>query len=548
MKPLRNLLVLLAALAIVIQVPMAVRADPTVSLTPSHGPPGTLVTVTGQGFSPGTAAEIEWWTMEGNRVSGSGYVPAEWLLGTATVDATGRLAFSFTAPSDLGGVTPHNVTVVVGGVVAAEAPFILDRAMTLTPDHGPEGTMIEFEMDGGGWTQVDNIVALTYDNAFIGYACSFTNQGHISVWLQAVGAEGTHLIGVYPALYSGPQSWDPKSNPEPFKHPALNTADIPTIYEPEFFTFEVTASTQSGRSRLGGAVDLHEATGTGDSLAITLVPASVVDDGQARIAVGNGAKGIVGGEIPYAIAGFPPNAHVVLRWDTRDGETKMGGDYNDKNLGWVFTETYATLGTVDVDAAGKASGALTIPDDFGGDHLLEAVVDDVVLADAPFKVVGRFTAALSEDGTQVILHGTGLGWEKYTAGYNVLYDGKAMGWITALTSRGTTNVAIPVVGEAGLHTVEVFGGQSGYPFLNKHETSWPWERVYRFAFTIVNAESAGPNPEPVLPLSTSVVLILLAAGGAFLLGTLRRRRPSSSHPLRETAPRESPQGKDEPGP
>jgi len=243
--------VVLLALAVVAQIPLQVRAEPTLTVTPSSGPVGTPVTVSGAGLPPGAGARLEWWTMEGNRVSGTGYAPVSWELGTATVDASGRLSFAFEVPSDLGGVMPHNITVVVGGEVLAEASFVLERSMSITPERGPEGTLIEFEMFGGGWTQVDNIVALTYDNAFIGYACSFTNQGHVSVWLQAVGAVGTHLIGVYPALYSGPTSWDPKSNPEPYKHPFLNTADMPTAYEPEFFAFEITESGQAGRSRLG---------------------------------------------------------------------------------------------------------------------------------------------------------------------------------------------------------------------------------------------------------------------------------------------------------
>jgi len=524
---------LLALLVLASGLPGTGRAEATLTVTPESGPVGTVVTLAGSGLPAATTVTVEWGTMEGNRVSGSGYAPVNWSLGTATVDASGGLTFSFEAPSDLGGSTPHPVRVLSGDLVLAETEFVLERRMTATPASGPEGTLIHFEMTGGGWTQMDNIVALTYDNAYIGYACSFTNQGHISVWIQAVGAKGTHLLGVYPTPYSGPMSWDPKSNPEPFKHPALNPSDLATIYQPEFFTFEITESAQAGVSRLGGATDLHEVLGAGDALLIPQVAATVTDTGTPQLAVGNGAKGIVGGSIPYALAGFPPNAAVTFRWNTRDGVATMGGDYGDKNLGWKWTETYATLGTVVTDAAGKASATLPIPEDFGGEHLLEAVVDDTDLASASFLLIGRFTAALSEDGTQVLLHGTGLGWEKYTAGYNVLYDGKAMGFITAMETRGTAQVSVPVVGEAGLHTIEVFGGQSGYPFLNKHETSWPWERVYRFAFTIEEV-SEPPTTPPAnttsLPVWVAPPLVVVALAAGFAAARLRRRKPEISEP------------------
>jgi len=524
-------LLILLGIALVSPAASAAGTGPGLLVTPSHGPPGTPVTVTGTGLPPGALAELEWWTMEGNRVSGTGFIPVSWSLGTAAIGPAGDLTFSFVAPSDLGGSTPHNITVLVDGILVAEAPFVLDRVMSLTPNQGPEGTLMEFELEGGGWTQFDNIVALTYDNAFIGYACSFTNQGHISVWLQAVGAKGTHILGVYPALYSGPRDWDPSSNPEPYKHASLNPDDILTIYEPEFFTFEITESSRAGTSRLGGATDLREILTAGDALVIVPSPALVADDGTPRVAVGNGGKGIVGGEIPFALAGFPAGAQVTFRWDTRDAEMIAGGTYGDVNRGWIFTETYAELGVADVDAYGRASGVLPIPEDFGGGHTLEALVDGTSVANTTFLLVGRFTATLSADGAEVLLHGEGLGWEKYTAAYNVLYDGKAMGFITGMTTRGTADASVPVVGEAGLHSVEVFGGQSGYPFLNKHETSWPWERVYRFSFVIPETPSAPPDPSPAsVPVLVTVPLILVAAVVGFAASRFRRRsgRPPES--------------------
>ena len=138
----------------------------------------------------------------------------------------------------------------------------------------------------------------------------------------------------------------------------------------------------------------------------------------------------------------------------------------------------------------------------------------------------------------VRLHGTGLGWEKYTACYNVLTDAKAMGFISGLESRGAADMSVPVVGEDGLHTIEVFGGQNGYPFLNKHETSWPWERVYRFAFMI---ESEAP-PITSADATVSVWALPPAIGLAALLGfaaaaavSRRRRAVAPDREAREDA-------------
>ncbi len=534
---------MLAALAFIALGPLTAEAEPTVSVSPIAGPMDTPITVTGEGYTPGDEATVVWWTMKGNRVSGSGYKPVSWDMGTSTIGDDGKLHFTFNAPNDLGGVIPHNISVAVDDVTVAETPFHLERSMTISPTSGPEGTVIKFEMDSGGWTQYDNIVAITWDNSFFGYACSFTNQGHIAVWFQAVGAVGTHIVGIYPSPWTGPSAWDPQSNPTPWKHPTLNTDDIPTIYEPELFTFEITESSRNTRSYLGGAQDIREVI-AGDSLAIIQAPAEPIDDGTPHLTVGNGGQGIVGGDIPYALAGFPPNAHVVLRWETRDGVSTTGGDYNDKHTGWVFTETHAILGEVDMDIEGKASGTLPIPHDFGGDHIIEAVVDGEVISAAPFKLLQRFTASLSEDGTEVILHATGLGWEKYTAAWDVLYDAKLLGWITALTTRGTADVTIPVVGEPGLHTIEIHEGQNGFPFLNMHETSWPWTRAYRFAFTIEGQEeqsgSEEDDKESTFPISIVVPLLIVGVvlGVVFTVASIIMRRApkaeiGSSNPRRQ---------------
>ena len=58
------------------------------------------------------------------------------------------------------------------------------------------------ELKGVGWTQIDNTVAVTYDNSYIGYACGFNSNGYVRIQLTATGDPGTHLIDLYPLLYT----------------------------------------------------------------------------------------------------------------------------------------------------------------------------------------------------------------------------------------------------------------------------------------------------------------------------------------------------------
>lgn len=510
----RLLVVLLIGAMVLGWLPAAVRADsPTLVVSPTAGPPETPVTVSGEGYAPGAVVEILWYTMEGNRVSGRGFVEVSSLATTAVADAQGTLDASFVAPYDLGGPA-HRIEAVVDGVAVAETSYVLERAIWITPTSGPAGTTITVRVAAGGWTHYDNNVAITYDNAFLGFACSFNSQGNISVYVQAQGGVGRHIIGVHPALYYGPSE-----GPTPWKHPLLNPNDLPVLYETQEFAFEVTESTGTVYNR---ATNLRSASAP-DSLAIQTLPAVGGSGDDPFIGLGNAASGIVGGPLPYALSGFPPSTQVDLRWNTVTGQTKIEAD---KNRGWVFEPRVIDLGSVMTSESGEASGVLTLPEDYGGDHLIEAYVGGDALASGTWKLVPTFSADLAEDGSRIILHATGLGWEKYTAPWDVLIDNHLFGTVTALTSSGSADVSIPVVGEPGLHTIDIHEGTNGWPYLNMHESPWPWEPVARFTYQIEEPPSGGvvASPSASVPLWIGAPLIVAIGGLGLAAGRLWRRR------------------------
>jgi len=507
------LAVALASLLALLAVPSPANAAATLTLTPSDGPPQTPVTASGAGVPPGAAVSIRWFTMEGNRVSGVGFFEVNQTIATGIADAQGRYSITFVAPYDLGGPA-HRVQAVVAGAEVAESFFVLARDAWITPTEGPEGTLIEVRLVAGGWTQFDNNIAILWDNRFLGFACSFNSQGNISVWVQAVGGVGPHVLSIYPALY-----WGPSDGPTPWKHPMMNPQDAPVSYAIEEFSFTVTSG--AGISRNEGT-DLRDVTAP-DSLAIPNLAAVPVLDGTPHFTLGNGGKAVAGGQMPYALAGFSANAEVEIRWQTVTMETKIGGALSDKFYGWEATGVNETLATVPVDATGKASGSLQTPMDFGGIHTVEAVVGGNALASAEWWIIPRFTAGLSADGTRIEIHGTGLGWEKYTSVWDILYDGALSGWVSAFTGKGSVDVSLPVVGAPGLHTIEIHEGSNAWPYLNMHQSPWPWEPVYRFAFVIPDL-AAEPREGASLSAWLLPPLLLAAAAGGFGFAWLRQRR------------------------
>ena len=65
-----------------------------------------------------------------------------------------------------------------------------------------EGQEFTVSILGVGWTQLDNTLAVDYDNSYIGYGCGFHSNGYMAVHLTATGAPGIHIIDLYPLLYS----------------------------------------------------------------------------------------------------------------------------------------------------------------------------------------------------------------------------------------------------------------------------------------------------------------------------------------------------------
>ena len=72
----------------------------------------------------------------------------------------------------------------------------------MAPKTVKAGKPFMIELKGVGWTQLDNTVAVTYDNAYIGYACGFNSNGDVQIQMRATGTPGTHLIDLYPLLYT----------------------------------------------------------------------------------------------------------------------------------------------------------------------------------------------------------------------------------------------------------------------------------------------------------------------------------------------------------
>ena len=66
-------------------------------------------------------------------------------------------------------------------------PFFVKRSFVAMPKRVKAGQPFTIQLKGVGWTQLDNTVAVTYDNSYIGYACGFNSNGYVGCNLVATG-------------------------------------------------------------------------------------------------------------------------------------------------------------------------------------------------------------------------------------------------------------------------------------------------------------------------------------------------------------------------
>ena len=211
--------------------------------SPQFSGVGETVKATTQGLEPGKTYTLNWTRVIGNRMTGQGWDNISIPVGEAKADASGRAAFTFKTPDDLGGI--HGLWVQAGDTKKLGTHFVKPTALPLDVSRGPVGTKFTIHLKGWGWTETGNIAHVVYDNAYTGYVCAFNSQGDVEIFVQATGAPGWHFIDLYPGIYKGLED---DRNLNNFRIPQLTYADDhPNEDLPAFhFAFEVTPGTQVG--------------------------------------------------------------------------------------------------------------------------------------------------------------------------------------------------------------------------------------------------------------------------------------------------------------
>src|SRR5262249_26347069 len=120
--------------------------------TPQFSGVGEPVKVSAGGFEPGKSYTLNWTRVIGNRMTGAGWENFSIPVGEAKADASGRIAFDFKTPDDLGGT--HGLWVETGEAKKVIGTHIVKAtALPMTVTKGPVGTKFTIHLKGVGWTE-----------------------------------------------------------------------------------------------------------------------------------------------------------------------------------------------------------------------------------------------------------------------------------------------------------------------------------------------------------------------------------------------------------
>lgn len=209
------------------------------------------------------------------------------------------------------------------------------------------------------------------------------------------------------------------------------------------------------------------------------------------------SDGYVGDDITILARNLSPDTELELLWHTQQG--KWGVLKANEIVGPQFGSHVEVIETVTADESGAFDYPFTIPEDYGGDHVIElrsidgTTIDKTTVSVSPWFELERTSAPLGET---FMLRGYGLGPNPVSNNFQVTWDNGMVGYLTGTVNAGTATAPIRAVGPPGKHVIRVWRNYRGVPFL-QNNTQSPYgsvagDRPAKWAVTVAEPDVDSP--------------------------------------------------------
>jgi hypothetical protein len=394
------------------------------SVMPRHGPAGTPIAVSGEGFPPDHELQLVWRSVKGSwKVTTAEYFGREFTsvayrIATVKSDGAGQIAATFVAPEDFG--FEHDIVVQQGTRLLTQTAFDLDMTVKLATDSGPLGAPIAIEVQGIGWRELEDSWLLLYDNKFTGFMSVVTTAGTARFTIPATGNVGLHIIEI--------QHSD-------FGSPYRNTQQSPVAYRPVFklgFTITPGAPVLPPPPERQAQSSVRSLPPQGDLVA---------------------TPPFAGVSQPVTVTGrgFEPGKTYKLDWTTLVGNRMSGRGWDDATR---------EIAAATADPVGQVQFHFATPDDLGGAHELSVEVSGKNQHGAFWIAPTALPLDVERGpaGTSFKIHLKGGGWSETANIYTLVYDNASSGYACAFNSQGDIEIPMQATGAPGWHFIDLYPG------------------------------------------------------------------------------------------
>lgn len=199
--------------------------------------------------------------------------------------------------------------------------------------------------------------------------------------------------------------------------------------------------------------------------------------------------GYIGNTVEFTADQLEPNAPTQLIWTTYDGKWVFGEEYFLMD-GPEITSREEVILEGTADANGVWSGSFVVPDGFGGDHTIYVTSNGKKIGQVNYLVLATVEMEPTSGpvGTEITIKVKGMGYTIYKRNWQVLYDNKYTGFISAISSNGTATATIRASGNVGDHVISLRTGHLGSAYINQGQSPLPGKQSPDFIFTVTDEE------------------------------------------------------------
>ncbi|WAH36804.1 hypothetical protein [Alicyclobacillus dauci] len=221
----------------------------------------------------------------------------------------------------------------------------------------------------------------------------------------------------------------------------------------------------------------------------------------------SGKYAVIGQSVSLTASGLPANQTFHLVWETFKGTWDLNGN---SFIGESYTPGVQTVASVSSDAAGNLKTSLKIPAGYGDIHQIGLVNADgqvVAQGDITIKPTATISKTTAADGQFLNIRVDGMGYGAYSSDYQVMYDNKLAGNISAVTTNGTANFQVRAEG-GGQHHIDIVPASIGLPYLNEQQSPYSWKPSFDFPVNVTKGKPTNvfdPIPSPSPSTGTNLV-------------------------------------------